>query len=110
MIANEHNGLIINGDHRTDSAQNRAVEYILDLSRDPKKFECMSKKAQEIPWSTETIGRTWVQHWQFLLNKRKLITINDECDNCTGRVMRMVDGDHCIDCGSFEPRQFITDD
>jgi hypothetical protein len=106
MIANSSNGLIISGDHRTDSAQNRTVEHILDLSRDPEKFERMSKKAQEIRWSTDVAARVWTDHWMAVLDPEARTSISKRggCIQCGQRAFRMLDGVHCMACGYYSPK------
>ncbi len=106
IIQEGKNGYIVPGDHQSVQLREKVRDKIIELVDQPGLLAKIRASAQSILWDTELISRTWVQHWQLQLNNGKPLNTGEKtCGNCSMRVTRMVDGDHCMDCGRFEPRQ-----
>jgi hypothetical protein len=96
-------GLLVQGDPEQDETLDRAAHMIDDINHQSQQREGMAAEARQVPWNSDTMARSWVGHWRWLLSGRpEAFLLKDAfCADCGGRLLSLADGLHCIGCGRY---------
>jgi glycosyltransferase involved in cell wall biosynthesis len=96
-------GMLVQGDPEQDETLDRAARMISKISHQSQKREAMAAEARQVPWDSDTMARSWVEHWQWLLSGRPEASLLGDafCGDCGGRQLSLADGLHCIQCGRY---------
>ena len=60
-------------------------------------------------WSWDLMARAWSGHWAWKLGFEPSADVGDydllsgACPACAGGLLRLADGDHCVECGCYSP-------
>ncbi len=102
-IRHGYDGFLIEGDAESSLVHQQAAEFILALSHTPAYAEYIRHNALQMPWTWERQAQTWLQHWDWLLNKKgHLFKLGGfACPRCQGSWLATADGYHCVECGFY---------
>ena len=107
LICNGKDGIIIEGDHRSDDARDRAVEIIFSLSNDSEAQLILQRNARAVIWDCDRMAKTWMGHWDWWFERHGEVRGNmikdylERCSYCMGNLLPLADGHHCVRCGSY---------
>lgn len=101
MITNGSNGLVIQGDHRSEAVRDTAAELIYELSRRPDEVSRISENSRHVPWSALNAAKVWGEHWAMALGAIDCVDFEQvkNCCECEQKAYLMFDGFHCFTCG-----------
>lgn len=81
-----------------------AADRMVDLIRSPSRLDRIRDQARRVPWSSDLMAATWLEHWGYLLDgRRPKDGAPARCPVCGGVCLGLADGDHCLVCGHFRP-------
>ena len=106
LITDAFNGFLIPGEHNLESTRVVAANKILELIQSSDNMEYIRDNAMNFPLSWGTISQSWEGHWDWYLSGSKITKIintkyPDKCELCSGIILSLPDGQHCIDCGYY---------
>ena len=108
MVEHGRAGLLIPGDHWTNTTRDQAATTILGLMEDQVAGESLRRKAQAVIWECDTMARVWTGHWDWRFSDEKGEAASNgaydaqSCSSCGGRRLLLEDGYHCVGCGWYE--------
>ncbi len=105
LIRHGVDGFLLSGKPESSGVQEAARDLILALNARPELRLSVERAARTVPWDTDLIARTWAAHWHWCLERAR--PRGEEgyartcCPRCGGPALRLLDGDHCLQCGRF---------
>ena len=97
-------GVLIEGDPKSDVTHERAARAIWELSRASETVREMRQMAMPVPWTWEKIAQVWTHHWQYVLEgSTDVSTSTRRCPLCGDFLLSYPDGWRCERCGYFVP-------
>ena len=103
IIHHGYDGLLIPGPCTEASTQERAANWILELTRRPDYADYLRRNALAAPLDWETVARAWAGHWHWALSGKPIASlIPNACAACGGSALLLADGLHCIRCGRYQ--------
>jgi glycosyltransferase involved in cell wall biosynthesis len=103
LIENEVNGFLVHADEPAGEAE-QGANLILELAEKPHLMAALRANARKVPWTSDLMALTWLQHWAFLLEGQAPSDPQpDPCQVCRGECVSLADGNHCLVCGHFRP-------
>lgn len=103
-IRHGYDGFLIPGNHEDSSVRLRTAALILELTRRPDFAGYVRRNAQSAPFDWSIIARAWQGHWRWLLkdpSSRRPIFTDELCTGCSGELLPLADGYHCVRCGLY---------
>jgi glycosyltransferase involved in cell wall biosynthesis len=106
VIGDGMDGVLVSGDPNSETAQQAAAERILALAADASAMDSMRRRAQAIPWDSDTMARVWTAHWAWLLEggREPVDAAPGPCPRCGGERLSMEDGYRCTRCSFYSKR------
>ncbi|MFC2028847.1 glycosyltransferase family 4 protein [Chloroflexota bacterium] len=106
LIHNGYNGFLVSGDHNEEKTIDHAVSLISTLNNNAGFCNFIRRNAIHTPLSWRVIAKTWEEHWDWFFDPSSIkgeIKIGKfpHCSSCTGELLLLSDGMHCISCGSY---------
>jgi glycosyltransferase involved in cell wall biosynthesis len=100
LVQNSVTGLLIAGDHESETTRDKAADAIERLSRGGREATEMRRRAAAYPLSWDTVASTWQGHWKWALGGQPNSELK-HCPKCGGGFLRLADGNHCVQCGTY---------
>jgi glycosyltransferase involved in cell wall biosynthesis len=100
-VADGEDGFLIEGDPKSGKVQDRAASRILELSHDPERLTRVRRAASASAMSTDLLARVWVADWEHRMKGAAGDLSPQACVECSGPTMLLLDGAHCLACGTF---------
>lgn len=106
IVQHGRDGFIVHGDANDRSTREHAAELIHRLIANTELIDAVRTNAATIPWSQETLARTWLQHWMMYLSddvspKEPLNGAILSCPACNSPLHTYPDGYHCTVCSRY---------
>jgi glycosyltransferase involved in cell wall biosynthesis len=98
-IQNGRDGFIFDGDPTAAGLIDQVAECVYAIVNDKDALEYIRRNARRIPWSTNTMARVWIAHWDWLRKGRSFSEFS--CPYCGGGSLLLCDGYHCTECGRY---------
>jgi len=109
LIKHGYDGFLVKGDPNSSETRDKVVKLIFELLSQPEYMEFVRNNAQSISWDWNLVARTWVNHWDLVLNGINPLEIPDAdgprycCPSCQTTVVRFPDGYRCLKCAYYYP-------
>lgn len=102
LVRDGEDGFLIEGDHTSEEARERATRIILYLTQNPSSFKYVQDNALNVIWDTDTMVKVWETHWGWIFGGRDPGQfVGSPCEVCGGGRLGMEDGYHCTGCGRY---------
>lgn len=107
LVQHGYNGFFVPGVHTEQKTLERAAALILELAGNPQYMRYVRRNAMRTPLTWSTIANAWIGHWDwyFTQGHKKIAPYSmDEgsCVKCSGKLLALADGLHCVDCGHYQ--------
>ncbi len=106
IITHGFNGILIPGDPENPMVCQTAAEWIRVLSQNKYYADYIRDNAVRSVHSWDTVARTWIGHWDWHFHQDPIrhVIVNGRkgCGNCSGALIGLADGLHCLDCGYYQ--------
>ncbi len=103
VIRHGYNGFLIDGVHTAIHTHAKSAQLILDLIKQPDFLGYVRQNAVHTPFSWRDIAKAWQGHWDWVLSQAGTSSTFIPCSKCTGTLIPLADGFHCVDCGHYQP-------
>lgn len=106
IIRQGYNGFLVEGFHTEQSTREKAASLIIELMKNPAYVDYIRTNASQTPFSWQTIAKAWQGHWDWALSTDQTSSlankISAQCLKCSGALLPLADGFHCIECGHYQ--------
>lgn len=106
IITHGFNGFLIPGDPEDPLVCQTAADWIRNISRNKDYADYIRSNAVRSVQTWHQVARTWVGHWDWHFHQDPIrhSTINGRngCKNCSGALIALADGLHCLTCGHYQ--------
>lgn len=114
LIRDGYNGFFIPGSHIELTTIEKTAQLILELSKRPDYMEYIRRNAMCTPLTWSTVAKTWIGHWDWYFDHTDYEGLFNSdgdlgCVRCSGSLLALADGLHCLDCGHYQ-RGWIRND
>lgn len=109
LIKHGYDGFLVEGDPNSLETRDKVVKLILELLSQPEYMEFVRRNAQSVPWDWDLTAKTWVSHWDLVLNGLRPSEALDAdgprycCPSCQVAVLQFPDGYRCLNCARYYP-------
>ncbi|HMZ06806.1 MAG TPA: glycosyltransferase family 4 protein [Anaerolineales bacterium] len=103
IVRDGYDGFLVPGEHTSTEVHQKTANLIYNLATTPEYAEYIRRQALNMPWTWDTQAKTWLQHWDWALEKKGMTFSPDHshCLRCEGAWLLTADGYHCTQCGRY---------